>query len=348
MAGEGSVREISYAEALAEGLREVLAADARVHLIGSAFFGLTQHRALMARVRGEFPDRITDPPIAELGFCGLAIGAALAGLRPVVDLGTASFVFQAWPQIVNEAASARYMGGGQHAVPVVFHLLHGIRGGGAAQHSHSPQAMFWNSPGLEIVLPATPADAKGLLKTAVASDNPTIFVSHPRLFDVKGPVPDGDGHVPFGRAVVRRPGRDVTIVATSLMVQRSLAAADLLSGEGIDVEVVDPRTLVPLDREAILGSVGRTGRLVVVDECHLSCGVAAEIAALAAQHAFGHLRAPVVRVATADVPIPFSRPLEEFVEPTAEKIVAAVREALGTSRPAKRAGRRGRPRGAGR
>lgn len=323
------MREISYAEALAEGLREVLSADPRVHVIGGAFFGLTRHRALLARLREEFPGRLTDPPIAELGYCGLAIGAALAGLRPVVDVATASFVFQAWPQIVNEAANARYMSGGQHAVPVVFHLLHGIRGGAAAQHSHSPQAMLWNCPGLEIVLPSSPADVKGLLKTAIASDNPTVFVDHTRLFDVKGPVPDGDFRIPFGQAEIKRRGRDVTVVATSFMVQRSLAAAEALAGEGIDVEVIDPRTLVPLDEAAILASVRRTGRLVVVDECHLRCGVAAEIAALVAQKGFRHLMAPIGRVTAPDVPIPFSPPLEAFVEPTQEKIAAAIREVLG-------------------
>ncbi len=337
------MREITYAEALIEGLREALGADPRVHLIGGYFFGLSPRRALMTRLREDFPDRVSDPPIAELGYCGIGIGAALAGLRPIVDVATASFIFQAWPQIVNEAANARYMSGGQLSVPVVFHLLHGIRGGGAAQHSHSPQAMLWNCPGLEIVLPSSPADVKGLLKTAVASNNPTVFVDHARLFEVKGPVPDGDFRIPFGQAEIKRPGRGVTVVATSLMVQRSLAAAEALAREGIDVEVVDPRTLVPLDEAAILTSVRKTGRLVVVDECHLRCGVAAEIAALVAQHGFGHLRAPIARVTAADVPIPFSPALERFIEPTQEKIEAAVREVLGARRSRGRPARRARP-----
>ncbi len=337
------MREITYAEALVEGLREALEGDPRVHLIGGYFFGLSPRRALMARLREDFPSRVSDPPIAELGYCGLGIGAAMAGLRPIVDVATASFIFQAWPQIVNEAANARYMSGGQLSVPVVFHLLHGIRGGGAAQHSHSPQAMLWNCPGLEIVLPASPADVRGLLKTAIASNNPTVFVNHVRLFDVKGPVPGGDFRIPFGRAEVKRPGRDVTVVATSLMVQRSLAAAEALALEGIDVEVVDPRTLVPLDEAAILASVRKTGRLVAVDECHLSCGVAAEIAARVAQHGFRHLKAPIGRVTAADVPIPFSPPLEVFVEPTQEKIEAAVRAVLDGKARRGKAGRGVRP-----
>ena len=323
------MREISYAEAMVEALHEILRDDPRAQIIGNHFLGLSPRRALLEQLRQDFPDRIFDPPIAEQGFCGLAAGAAMAGVRPVVSIGTASFIFQAYPQIVNEAANARYMSGGQFSVPVVFHILHGIRGRGAAQHSHSPQAMLWNTPGLEIMLPASPADVKGLLRTAAASDNPTIFVDHVRLFELKGPVPDGDFRIPFGVADIKRRGRDVTIVATSFMVPRSLAAAEVLAREGIDAEVVDPRTLVPLDEAAILESVRRTGRLVVVDECHLRCGVAAEIAALASEKAFRHLKAPVRRVATADVPIPFSPVQEASVEPSQAKIEAAVREAVG-------------------
>jgi len=322
------MREISYAEAMVEALREILRDEPRSQIIGSYFLGLSPRRVLLDKLRQDFPTRMFDPPIAELGFCGMAIGAAMTGLRPIVDITTASFIFQAWPQIVNEAANARYMSGGQFAVPAVFHILHGLRGGGAAQHSHSPQAMLWNTPGLEIMLPASPADVKGLLKTAVGSDNPTIFVDHARLFELKGPVPEGDFRIPFGVAEVKRPGRDVTIVATSLMVSRSLAAAEALAREGIEVEVVDPRTLVPLDEAAILASVRKTGRLVVVDECHFRCGVAGEIAAMVAEKGFRDLKAPIRRVATADVPVPFNLGQETFIAPTQDKIEAAVRAAL--------------------
>jgi pyruvate dehydrogenase E1 component beta subunit len=249
----------------------------------------------------------------------------MAGLRPVVDLITASFAFEAWPQIVNEAANAFYMSGGQTRVPVVFHLLHGLRGAGAAQHSHSPQAMLWNCPGLEIVLPSSPRDVKGLLKTAVNSNNPTVFIDHVRLFELRGEVPETDEAIPFGQAEIKRAGTDVTVVATSLMVQRSLSVADGLAKEGIQVEMVDPRTIVPLDFATIMASVEKTGRVVVVDECHQSCGVSAELVARIAEAGFDKLKAPIRRVATLDVPVPFSPPLEDFISPSQARIAEAIR-----------------------
>lgn len=323
------VREITYAEAMVEALHEVMEEDERVTLIGSYFLGLSPRRTLLDKLRADFRSRVFDPPISETGFCGIGVGAAMAGLRPIVDIATASFVFNGWSIVVNEAANIYYMTGGQTRVPIVFHMLHGLRGGGAAQHSHSPQAMLWNAPGLEIMLPSSPQDLKGLLKTAVRSDNPTIWIDHGRLFEVKGEVPDGDYAIPFGQAQVKRVGSDVSIVATSLMVQRALGAAQELAKEGISAEVVDPRTLVPFDKEAILASVKKTGRLVVVDECHKSCGVAGEIAAIVAEEGYASLKAPIKRVATADVPVPFSPPLEAFIDPTQDKIVAAVRELMG-------------------
>lgn len=319
---------MSYAEALVDGLYISMESDPRVSLIGRYVLGLSPLRYLMERVRDAFSDRIYDPPVSEAGIASVGVGAAMAGARPFVDIATASFVFEAWPQVVNEAANARYMSGGQFSVPVVFHMLHGLRGGGAAQHSHSPQAMLWNCPGLEIVLPSSPRDAKGLLRSAVKSDNPTVFIDHSKLFNLEGDVPAGDYDIPFGRADIKREGRDVTVVATSRMVQEALEAANGLSQEGIEVEVVDPRTIVPLDREAILGSVAKTGRLVVVDECNLSCGIASEIAAIAAESAFGRLKAPILRVARPDVPVPFSAPLEGHITPTAAKVAAAVRRAM--------------------
>ena len=322
------MREITYAEALAEALREIVETDDRVRVIGSYFLGLSPRRALIAQLRKDYPKRFFDPPIAEAGFCGLAIGAAMAGLRPIVDVGTAGFFFQAFPQVLNEAANSYHMSGGQTSVPVVFHVLHGIRGGGGAQHSYSPQAMLWNTPGLEIVLPSTPRDVKGLFKTSVRSNNPTIFIGHPKLFEVKGPVPTEDYEIPFGQAEIKRRGKDVTVVATSLMVQRALQSAAKLAQQGIDVEVVDPRTLVPLDKKAILDSVAKTGRLVIADECHKSCGAAAEFAAIVAEEGFRFLKAPIKRVVTPDVPIPFSRSMEAYLEPSEEKITQAIKEVL--------------------
>ena len=317
------MKETLYAEALVDTLEELLETDERVHIMGQYFLGLTPHRELMVRLREGFPGRLYYPPIAELGYVGTAIGAAMAGLRPIVDIATASFIFQAFPQIVNEAANIHYMSGGQTRVPMIFHFNHGIRGGGAAQHSHSPQAMLWNTPGIEIMAPSTPYDLKGLLRTAAETNNPTAWVDHVKLFDVTGEVPEDHYTIPFGQGDIKRKGSDVTLVANSFMVQQALSAAETLATKGIDAEVVDPRTLVPLDEEIILKSVEKTGRVVVVDECHQSCGVGAEIAARIAEKAFASLKAPIKRVATLDVPVPFSPPMEEFVEPTPEKIVAA-------------------------
>lgn len=324
------MRQLPYYKAKLEALGEILAADERIHFVAdnTGFLGLSPHRAEFADISRRFADRIVAPPISELAVCGFAVGAAMAGLRPVVDLITASFAYEAWPQIVNEAANALYMSGGQTRVPVVFHILHGIRGAGAAQHSQSPQAMLWNCPGLQIVLPSSPRDVKGLLKTAVASDNPTVFVDHSLLFDVTGPVPEDDPPIPFGQAEVKRSGDDVTVVATSLMVQRSLAVAERLAGEGIGVEVVDPRTIVPLDFATVMASVEKTRRVVVVDECHRSCGVAAELVARIAETGFDKLKSPIRRVATLDVPIPFSPPLEEYVGPSEARIADAIRSSV--------------------
>ena len=243
-------------------------------------------------------------------------------------VGTGSFLYEAWPQVVNEAAVICYGTRGQVTVPVVFHLLVGIRGAGAVQHSASPQAMLWNAPGLQIVCPGSPADAKGLMKTAaLRSANPTIFVDHPRLQGLRGPVAEGDGEIPFGVAEVKRAGSDVTIVAASIMVPRALEAAETLAREdGIAAEVVDPRTLVPLDRAGILASVAKTGRVVVADETPRSCGVAAELAAIIADEGFSSLKAPIKRVAIPDVPIPYTQAEEDYITPSAAGIVAAARE----------------------
>lgn len=322
------MREIAYYEAKLEALKEIMAADERVHLIGGTFFSQSTRKEVFQDLAKRYPDRIIDPPISELGFCGLATGAAMAGLRPIVDISTGSFIFEAWPQVTNEAAIAFYMSGGQTRVPVVFHFFHGLRGGGGAQHSHSPQAMLWNCPGLEIVLPSSPRDVKGLLKTAVQSDNPTIFVDHIRLLEVRGEVPENDVPIPFGQADVKRKGSDVTLIATSYTIQICLKVAENLASEGIEVEVVDPRTIVPFDLATLMASVEKTGRVVIADETHLSCGVTAEIAARIAEAGFDKLKAPLRRVATFDVPVPYSLPLEEYIGPSESRITEAVRAVL--------------------
>lgn len=319
------MRKTSYAAAIVEALRISLKADPTVALVGSYVLGLGPKRVLMDAIREEFPDRLYDPPTSEAAIVALGAGAAMAGARPFVDIGTASFSYVGWSPLVNEAAVACHMSNGLLKVPAVYHMLHGLRVGGAAQHSHSPQAMLWNAAGLEIVLPSSPYDVKGLIRSAIKSDNPTVFINHARLMDIEGDVPEGDYDVPFGKADIKRPGRDVTIVATSFVVHAALGAAEQLAREGIEAEVVDPRTLVPLDHATILDSVRRTGRLVVADETNLSCGVASEISAIVAEEGFELLKAPIVRVTRPDVPTPFSKPLEDEITPTADKIAAAVR-----------------------
>ncbi len=327
------MREISYADAFAEALETALRTDERVHLLGDTFMGLHPSRSTLHQMFAGYPGRVWYPPIAELGLAGIAGGAAMAGLRPIMSVNTASFAFQAWPQIVNEVPNAYYMSGGQVSVPVVYHLLHGLRGGGAAQHSHSPQAMLWNTPGLEIVLPSSPGDVKGLWASAIRSENPTVVVDHVKLFDLVGPVPEGSDAIPLGRGDVKRVGSDVTVIATSWMVQQALRAAEAVAAEGISVEVFDPRTLVPLDEEGLLASVAKTRRVVIADECHRRCGVGAELAAIVAEHLGDTLKARVRRVVTADVPVPSSPVLEAFIEPTAEKLADAIRAVAGVGSP---------------
>ncbi|MDE2837790.1 MAG: alpha-ketoacid dehydrogenase subunit beta [Chloroflexota bacterium] len=320
------MRQMTYSEAMAIGIQEALAEDERVVLMGAGFGGLRGDPAVWSPLRENFRDRITNPPIAELGYCGIAVGAALTGLRPIVAIGTGSFSFEAFPQIANEAPQAHYGTRGQVTCPVVFHMRAGIRGAGALQHSIAPQAMYWNTPGLEICVPGSPADVRGLIKAAVRSDNPTIFIDHERLHPVVGDVDESGGDVPLGVADVKREGSDVTIVATSIMVPRALEAAATLADQGTDAEVVDPRTLVPLDKDAILRSVAKTGRVVVADETQRSCGVASEIAATIAEEGFESLRAPIRRVAIPNVPIPYHQAEEDYITPTAGRIVEAVQE----------------------
>ncbi len=324
-------RELRYDGALAEALDEVLAADERVTLIGAGFTGLMPGGTPVDDVRRKYASRIKYPPIAELAYCGIGVGAALAGARPIVDLSTATFSYEAIPQICNEAAIACSNSGGQTAVPIVFHMLYGIRGAGAVQHSGSPQAWYWNTPGLQVAMPGTPADVKGLLRwAALRSRNPTVFLNHQKLMEEVGPVPEGPFEIPFGQAEIARPGTDVTILATSIQVPRALEAAAALAREdGIEAEVVNPRTLTPLDRETILGSVRKTGRVVVTDESHDTCGVAAGLAAIIADEAFDALRAPIKRVSIPHVPIPYAESMEDHVTPSPAGLVAAVRELMG-------------------
>ena len=324
--------KISFAEGLAKAIYESLAADSRVVLIGSGFMGLNiAARKLMEPAVRDFSDRMLVTPISELALAGAGIGAAACGQRPVVDLGTGSFIYQAFAQVANEAANIHYMSGGQTTAPVTFYSLAGMRGMGAAQHSGRAQAMLGQVPGLQILTPGGADDAYCLMKWALLdSQNPTVFISHALLLAETAEVLPGEPMLPLGKARVRREGRDVTIIASSITVPRAIAAAVTLEREhGVSAEVVDLRTTVPLDRETVLKSVAKTGRAVIADECHRSFGVAAEIAATLAEDGLALLKAPVRRVAVPDVPIPFSKPLEDELTVTAEKIAAGVLKVLG-------------------
>ncbi len=323
------MRTISHAEAVIEAIAECMAEDDNVALVWGSLGGVGGQNSHVARIQKDFSDRIFHPPISEAAIAGVATGAAMDGVRTVFPIGTASFMFRAWDQIVHEAGAAHYMSNGRVKAPVVFHVVHGLRGGGSVQHSLSPQAMLWNAPGLEIALPSCPYDAKGLMRTAIKSDNPTVFLDHQRLNRLTGEVPEEPYDIPFGKADIKRPGEDVTIVAASLQVVAALEAAKTLAGERIEAEIVDLRSLVPLDEDAILSSVAKTGRLVVADECPPRCSVASEIIALVAEKGMDLLKAPPRRVNRPPVHASVSKPLEDAMLPSPERIVEAVRRACG-------------------
>jgi pyruvate dehydrogenase E1 component beta subunit len=326
MSTDAATASISYREALTQAMREELQRDPNVFLIGEDI-GLFEGSFKVTRgLLGEFgPDRIIDTPISEAGFVGIGIGAAMAGLRPVVELMTVNFSIVAMDQIVNNAAKIRYMFGGQVSVPLVIRMPGGAGHQLAAQHSHSLEAWFTHVPGLKVACPSTPYDAKALLKTAIRDDDPVIFLESEGLYAKKGPVGGPDDLVPFGQAAIRRTGEHCTIIGVSRMVWIALAAADILAAEGIECDIVDPRTTRPLDMDTIADSVRRTGHCVVVDEGWPECGLASNLAAHVYEECFDWLDAPVQRVNAADVPIPYARNLEQAALPHAEDVAAAVR-----------------------
>ena len=274
------------------------------------------------------PGRVRNTPISEAGFIGAAIGAALTGMRPIVDLGPAVFMYGAMDQLISQAAKNRYMFGGQASIPLVVRLAMYYGGSQAAHHSDRPYPMLMNVPGLKVVAPATPSDAYGLLRRSIQTDDPVMFFEDTTLWGLKGPVDEGAPLPELGVGTIHRHGTDVTVVGVASGVQHALRAATLLEAEGISAEVVDPRTLVPLDRDIIIESVRRTGRLVIADPANRTCGAAAEIAAIVAEDAFDALRAPIRRVTTPDVPIPFSPSMERGLYPNQERIAAAARSLL--------------------
>lgn len=324
------MREITIVEALREALAEEMSRDPTVFLMGEDIGRANGVFNVTAGLQDEFgKERVIDTPISEAGFTGMGIGAALTGMRPVIEILFCDFMTLAMDQIVNQAAKLHYMTGGQAKVPIVIRTLMGAGRGAAAQHSQSLHAWVAHIPGLKVVMPSTPYDAKGLLKSAIRDDNPVIFFEDKMSYQVKGLVPVGEYTIPLGVADVKRIGTDVTFVATSSMVQVALAAADALAQEGISAEVVDPRTLKPLDKATILESVKKTGRAVVIDEGHLSYGVTAEIAAIIADEAFDYLDAPVKRLGAMDVPVPMAPVLEQATVPNVEQLVATTRSLFG-------------------
>jgi len=316
------MRELTYGQAALEAIAEEMRRDPKI------FYMSTDPIGPLLREFGDI--RIKTTPITEAAFTGIGIGAAGCGFRPIVDWRQVTFCFVAMDQIVNQAAKIHYMFGGQVNFPMLFRASVGGGGRVAAQHSQSPYSMFMNVAGLKMFLPSTPYDMKGLLKTAIRDNNPVISFESSRLMGTKGPVPDEDYAIPLGVADIKREGSDVTVVALAWLVHEALAAAETLASEGISVEIVDPRSLVPLDAETIRNSIRKTGRLVIADEAGPTAGFSAEIAALATEDAatFARLKAPIKRVCALQVPIPYSPVLEDHVFPNRNRIIAGIREVL--------------------
>ena len=325
-------RELTFGEAVKEAIAEEMHRDSRVFVIGEDVAEAGTPFKVLSGLVDEFgTGRVIDTPISEPGFTGLAVGAAMTGLRPIVDIMFGDFITLTMDQMVNQAAKIHYMSGGHWKVPMVMRTTLGAGRRSAAQHSQSLHAWFSHIPGLKVVLPSTPYDAKGLMKTAIRDENPVVFFEDKMMYKLKGPVPAEDYTIPFGVADVKRAGSDITIVATSSMVQVALGAADLLADAGISAEVIDPRTMWPLDEPTLIASASKTSRVIVVDEGYERYGVTAEIAAVIAAGAFFHLEAPVKRMGAMHVPIPFSPPLEDATVPSEKSVFEAARELCGKS-----------------
>ena len=324
------VRELTFAQAVNEALAEEMRRDERVFIIGEDVAEAGTPFKVLSGLVDEFgKERVIDSPISEAGITGICVGAAMTGMRPVVDIMFGDFITLTMDQMVNQAAKIHYMSGGKLKVPLVLRTTLGATRRSAAQHSQSLHAWMSHIPGLKVVLPSTPYDAKGLLKTAIRDDNPVVFFEDKLSFQLKGPVPEGEYTIPFGVADIRRAGTDITLVATSSMVDVALAAANQLMEIGISAEVVDPRTTVPLDRETLIESAKKTSRAVVIDEGYEQYGATAEIASVIADGAFYYLDAPVKRIGAMNVPVPFSPPLEDLTVPTVEKVMETAKALCG-------------------
>ena len=319
------MREISYSEAVIEALWEEMKSDERVFMMGEDVGPFGGAYVANPKLWKEFGDeRVRDTPISENAIVGYALGAAITGMRPIAEIMFCDVIALAMDQIVNQVAKIRYMYGGNIEVPLVIRTTLGGFRSSAAQHSQNLEAWFVHVPGLKLVMPSTPYNAKGLWKTAIRENNPVIIFDHQQLFQKKGKVPEEEYLIPFGEAEIMREGKDVTVVATSFMVHRALNAADELAKQGIQIEVIDPRTLYPLDQETILASVQKTGRLLIIHQACRTGGFGAEVAAMVAEKGFDYLVHPIHRLGAQDVPLPFSPKLENFVLPNEQKIVKEV------------------------
>jgi pyruvate dehydrogenase E1 component beta subunit len=320
---------ISFREALNQAMIEEMERDENVFLMGEEVAQYDgAYKVSQGMLKRFGPRRVIDTPISEEGFAGIGIGAAMVGLRPVIEFMTFSFSLVAIDQIVNNAANMRYMSGGQFAVPIVFRGSSGMAGCLAATHSHRLEAWYAHVPGLTVIAPATPADAKGLLKSAIRCDDPVVFLEHEVLYHDRGAVPEGEHLVPIGQADIKRPGSDVTLITYSRSLKTTLAAAEKLAAEQIDAEVIDLRTIRPLDLESLLTSVSKTHRAVIVEEDWPYCGIGAGISDRITQRIFDELDAPIRRVATKDAPIPYNRELEASMLPSVDRIIAAAHSVL--------------------
>jgi len=320
---------IRYWQAIRDAIAEEMRRDKDIFVMGEdvetmgGVFGCTKG------ILEEFGhERIRNTPISEAIIVGAGVGGALTGTKMLVEIQYVDFILHAMDQVINQAAKVRYMTGGKAQVPLVIRAQQGSGRGNGAQHSQNLEAIFCHMPGLKVVMPSNPYDAKGLLKTAIRDNNPVMFFEHKVLYNTTGEVPDGQYTIPFGKADIKREGKDVTIVATSWMVLKAMEAAKMLKDQGIDAEVIDPRTLVPLDKDTIVNSVKKTGRVVIVHEAHGVCGIGAEIAFIISELAFDYLDAPIKRVTSAQTPTPYSKKLEQLTVPSPERIIAAVKEVL--------------------
>ena len=323
-------KEMMFSEAVREAIAEEMRRDPSVFIMGEDVGAAGNVFKVLVGLYGEFgPERVIDTPISEEGFTGVGVGAALTGMRPIVEIMFGDFIALVMDQIVNQAAKLRYMSGGQAKVPLTIRATLGAGRSSAAQHSQSLHAWCAHIPGLKVVIPSTPADAKGLIKSAVRDDNPVIVYEDKMMYSLKGMVPTAEYTIPLGVADVKREGSDVSLIATSSMVHVALKAAATLQEQGISAEVVDPRSLVPLDKEALVNSVSKTGRAVIIDEGYRGYGITGELSSVIYEGAFDYLDSPIVRIGAMDVPVPFSKPLEDATIPNENDVIKAVKGMIG-------------------